>query len=260
MIKNENSFVIHGWMINRLGLSGTDLLIYAIIYGFSQDGESVFFGSRSYLTEWTGVSIASVRRSLRLLIERGLIEQVYHSADNREVHYKAYINPRVKMTLAQVKLTQPSGQNDPSLGSNVTEPRVKMTRAIKDDNKLDNKTDNKADKSEAIIVCDDTLPRKKFQKPSIEDVKEYVNEQGYRMDPVKFYDHYESNGWLVGRNKMKDWKAAVRNWEHRDKNGTFSKAGTPAEVPYMQNDYSNEHLKKQEENSLKALDDLLKDD
>ena len=97
------------------------------------------------MTEWTGVSIASVRRSLRLLIDRGLIEQVYHSADNREVHYKAYINPRVKMTLAQVKLTQPSGQNDPSLGSNVTEPRVKMTRAIKDDNKLDNKTDNKAD-------------------------------------------------------------------------------------------------------------------
>ena len=259
MIKEENSVTIHGWMITRLGLSGTDLLIYAIIYGFSQDGNSLFYGSRSYLTEWTGASLTSVRRSLKTLIERGLIEQVYHSKDNREVHYKAHIEPRVKMTLARVNVTQPSSQNDPSLGSKCTEPRVKMTRAINDDIKADNIADNIADKREKIVVCDDTTSKTKFQKPSIEEVKAYVKEKGFNMDPEKFFDHYESNGWKVGKNPMKDWKAAVRNWEKGDNERRFPRYSQPAEVPYMQNDYSPEYLKKKEEDSLKALDDLLED-
>lgn len=57
---------------------------------------------------------------------------------------------------------------------------------------------------------------KKFVPPTIADVSAYVTEQGYHINAEHFIDYYEANGWLVGRNKMKDWKATVRNWERRE--------------------------------------------
>lgn len=53
----------------------------------------------------------------------------------------------------------------------------------------------------------------KFVKPTLQEVKAYCIERGNDVDPERFMNHYESNGWMVGRNKMKDWRAAVRNWE-----------------------------------------------
>ena len=118
IVKDENYISIQGWMITRLGLSGNDLLIYAIIFGFSQDGKSVFEGSRQYLADWCTCSISTVKRSLKALIDRGLIEQVYHSNDNLEVHYIAHTEPLTDMTQgARVKMTLGSGQNVRGLGS-----------------------------------------------------------------------------------------------------------------------------------------------
>lgn len=45
----------------------------------------------------------------------------------------------------------------------------------------------------------------------------YCQEKGYAMDAERFVDFYSSKGWMVGKNKMKDWKAAVRNWARQDK-------------------------------------------
>ena len=53
----------------------------------------------------------------------------------------------------------------------------------------------------------------KFVKPTLQEVKAYCIERGNDVDPERFMNHYEANGWMVGRNKMKDWRAAVRNWE-----------------------------------------------
>lgn len=57
----------------------------------------------------------------------------------------------------------------------------------------------------------------KFIKPSLEEIKEYCNERNNGIDAEKFFNHYESNGWMVGRNKMKEWKAAVITWEKKQK-------------------------------------------
>ena len=59
--------------------------------------------------------------------------------------------------------------------------------------------------------------RKRFSPPTVEQVKEYCWERGNCVDPQRFVDYYSSNGWMVGKNKMKDWKAAVRTWEQNDK-------------------------------------------
>lgn len=72
-MKNLNYYVIHGWMLNELQLKGNDLLVYAIIYGFSQDGESRFSGSLRYLQGCLGVSRPTVIKSLKFLVENRLI-------------------------------------------------------------------------------------------------------------------------------------------------------------------------------------------
>lgn len=54
---------------------------------------------------------------------------------------------------------------------------------------------------------------KRFIKPTIEEIKAYCSERRNNVDAESFYDFYESKGWYVGKNPMKDWKAAVRTWE-----------------------------------------------
>ena len=56
-----------------------------------------------------------------------------------------------------------------------------------------------------------------FHPPSVEDVKAYCLERKNNVDPVSFINFYASKGWMVGKNKMKDWKACVRTWEQRHK-------------------------------------------
>jgi len=57
-----------------------------------------------------------------------------------------------------------------------------------------------------------------FIKPSLEDIRNYIKENRYSVEPEKWFNHYESNGWKVGKNPMKNWKAAVRTWEHSEYN------------------------------------------
>ena len=59
----------------------------------------------------------------------------------------------------------------------------------------------------------DAPPKKQFVKPTLEEVRAYCIERGKGVDAEKWYNHYTANGWKVGRNPMKDWKAAVRTWE-----------------------------------------------
>lgn len=57
---------------------------------------------------------------------------------------------------------------------------------------------------------------KRFSPPTVDKVRDYCFERGNCVDPQRFVDYYTSNGWMVGKNKMKDWKAAVRTWEKKD--------------------------------------------
>lgn len=59
--------------------------------------------------------------------------------------------------------------------------------------------------------------RTKFVKPTIEEIQDYCIERSNGINANAFYDFYESKDWMVGKNKMKDWKACVRTWETREK-------------------------------------------
>ena len=65
--------------------------------------------------------------------------------------------------------------------------------------------------------------RKNFKKPSLEEVKKYCLERNNNIDAENFVDYYNSNGWKVGKNSMKDWKAAIRTWEKRNNGGNNNK-------------------------------------
>lgn len=76
MVKPDNYILVYGWMVTELGLKGNELFLYAIIYGFSQDGETEFSGSLRYMQEWLGVnSKATVQNTLEKLMARGLIKK-----------------------------------------------------------------------------------------------------------------------------------------------------------------------------------------
>lgn len=83
----------------------------------------------------------------------------------------------------------------------------------KPDNVNDNDNDN---------VKDIKVKRDVFIKPSIVEIKNYMLEIGMADVSEKWFDYYESNGWLVGKNKMKNWKAAVRTWKNNNLSNNVS--------------------------------------
>lgn len=114
MIKDENYFVVQGWMINRLNLKGTELLIYAIIYGFCQNEAQKYTGGRRYLAEFTGISsLKTITNTLNSLTEKGLLQK-----DERDENGVKFCDYRIT----------PVGQNLPQgWGKNYTGGGVKIT-------------------------------------------------------------------------------------------------------------------------------------
>ncbi|WP_373804335.1 DUF4373 domain-containing protein [Bacteroides heparinolyticus] len=83
----------------------------------------------------------------------------------------------------------------------------KQKQTIKEKEKKENNNISTSNEVEYIGA-----KRTAFVPPTIEEVKAYIQEKGYPVDAERFIDFYTSKGWMVGKNKMKDWKAAVRTW------------------------------------------------
>lgn len=86
-------------------------------------------------------------------------------------------------------------------------------------NQIEKKTTLNEKEKENVNVKDnkkENIKRKSFLKPSLDEIKNYCLERNNGVEAEKFYDFYESKGWMVGKNKMTDWKASVRTWERRN--------------------------------------------
>ena len=75
---------------------------------------------------------------------------------------------------------------------------------------------------------------KRFTPPTLDDVRDYCNERCNNVDAERFIDYYTSNGWKVGKNTMKDWKAAVRTWEKSDKPHGRRDTGFSTSNPFLE--------------------------
>ena len=110
-----------------------------------------------------------------------------------------------------------------SLSENAT---VKEFCELFNDNENDNDNDNDNEDSYHESSTNRTTNRPRFVPPTLEEVTAYVLERNSKVIPQAFIDFYESKGWMVGKNKMKDWKAACRNAEGWDRwNRTPQKVG-----------------------------------
>ena len=233
----DNYIVVKGWMISELGLSGNELLVYAVIYGYSQDGENEYFGSLSKMSELLRLDRRTIMRVLQRLCDDGIVYKrlatlngvqrcFYHAAAAADVQALD------RGCATEVGAKCPQGQNAPEVGAKCPRGRGKVPpqidKVINKDiiKEKDTLTSIQKEKAAAAAATPPALPAKReiFIKPKIEEVEQYCAERGNGIDAQHFFDYYEACGWQVGKGKkMKDWRAAVRTWENNginnNKNG-----------------------------------------
>lgn len=101
--------------------------------------------------------------------------------------------------------------------SKQTEANSKQTEANEKQTEANDPYKDKSKKIKEENKKIKDIDNRRFAPPTLEDVQAYIREQGYSIDANRFIDFYSSKGWMVGKNKMKDWRAAVRGWASRDK-------------------------------------------
>ena len=207
--------MIMGWYIViteemvELGLRGNDLIVFATIHGFSQMEQGCFHGSAAYLANVCGVEHRTIQRILKRLTDEGFLKKtdIYKEG----VKFCTY--------QTSVKLSQ---------GTTFCRRGVRQFAAGGYDNlPHNNKSDNVVDKSTTKnikIEREDApaspSPSRRFTPPTVDEVREYCRSRHNAVNAEAFVAFYTSNGWKVGKNTMKDWKAAVITWEKRDQTHT----------------------------------------
>lgn len=102
------------------------------------------------------------------------------------------------------------------LGEQRNEHQLNNERTTSEQRVNTNKESNKENK----VNKEKNNSNRKFTPPSREEVQAYIDEKGYSVSAERFIDYYTANGWMVGKNHMKDWEATVRNWERNNGNDT----------------------------------------
>lgn len=140
-------------------------------------------------------------------------------------------------------------QEEPKCNQTITKQSFSETKPEPNENEKENV--NVKDKEKEI-------KRKRFTPPTIQEVAEYCLEKGYAVDAERFIDFYASKGWMIGKNQMKDWKAAVRNWNRGQRQGLT----TESKAPDSRNRFNNFNQRSYDFNDLekKLLDIDGRDD
>lgn len=201
-----------GWHIvvteemRALGLSGNDLMVFALINGFSQDGQGCFYGSLPYICETCGISRRTAIYILNDLVVRGFL--LKNETIQNGVKRVLYQVNRGSAKIAQVvqKLHQGSAEIAPN---NIID-NISISNDIDDSNKR----------------------KAKFVKPTIEEIRCFCEERNNGIDADEFFNFYESKGWVIGKSPMKDWKACIRTWE---RNKFKSQRPTGRKVSVLEN-------------------------
>jgi len=153
-------------------------LLYGEITSLSNK-DGYCYASNKYFAELYGVSVTTISTLISELVDRGYIES--------EIVYKEGTKEILNRYLKIFK-----------------EGYLKKFK----DNNINNIIINNNNKE---------IYKERFIKPTLEEVKEYCKERNNSVDAERFINFYESKGWMIGKSKMKDWKACVRTWEAKNK-------------------------------------------
>ena len=197
------------WLSKDLSITEKCLLVEID----SLSGAKGCFASNNYFSEFLGVSTPTITRAIKRLTKLGLIESdtVKKRSDNGKVS-----------TSRLIKMITPPNQNDEAT-ANQNDEYINTVNTINTINNM-GKQQNKASR---------------FVKPELEEIESYCKERGNSISPSHFFDYYESKGWMIGKNKMKCWKSAIRTWERN----SFSTSKPKRSVNDLSGmDYSNEEF------------------
>lgn len=171
------------WTDDRL--SALEKVILAEVDSLDK-GEEGCYASNKYLAEFCQCSETKVSMAVSKLIEMGYLKVA--KFDGRTRVLKSCLSESERQTLKKCKAES---------------QKVKATN-------IETNTNTNTLSKERVV---------RFQKPTLSEVEDYIEEKGYHFSATAFWCHYEANGWKVGRNPMKDWHAACTTWEHREYKG-----------------------------------------
>ena len=204
----------------------SNILLKLYLRSLSSGGKLLFNDRIPYnpqmLATITRHNVGTVEKALQIFQEMGLVEildngaiymmdiQAFIGESSSEADRKRSYRARVeadRTIVGQIK-----GQIEDKCPDKSTPEYRDYNIEIKE-RKINKK------KEKDIRPCADAHNNKKFVKPSLDEITAYCAEKSLAVNASQFIDYYEANGWRVGRNPMKDWKAAVRTWARR---GDFS--------------------------------------
>ena len=190
----------------------SNILLKLYLRSLKNDGKLVVNDRIPYNAEMlasvTGHQVGTIKQALSIFKDLGLIDVLENGAiymldiqnfigrGSSEADRKREYRQRIETdrTNVQTNLRQISEKSPPEI-------EIELEKDIEIEKEIHSSAKST------------TTKRKRFEKPSISDIKQYCMERNNNIDASQFYDYYESNGWKVGKNSMKDWKACVRTWE-----------------------------------------------
>ena len=193
----------------------SNILLKLYLRSLKNDGKLVVNDRIPYNAEMlasvTGHQVGTIKQALSMFKELGLIEILENGAiymldiqnfigkGSTEADRQRLYDRRISDERKQKKLTQ-SRNLEEILEKSTPEIEIELEKEIKIEKEIDSSAST-------------TIKRKRFEKPTLSEIKQYCIERKNNVDAQHFYDYYESNGWKVGKNSMKNWQAAVRTWE-----------------------------------------------
>lgn len=193
----------------------SNILLKLYLRSLKNDGKLVVNDRIPYNAEMlasvTGHQIGTVKQALSIFKDLGLIDVLENGAiymldiqnfigkGSSEADRKREYRQRIETdrTNVQTNLRQISEKSPPEI-------EIELEKEIKIEKEIDSSAKST------------TTKRKRFEKPTLSEIKQYCIERNNNVNAEHFFDYYESNGWKVGKNSMKDWKAAVRTWERSE--------------------------------------------
>lgn len=200
-MKEETYVCIQSWMRTELGLSGNELVAYALIYGFCQDGETMFRGSMSYIADWLGTTRQGAIKIMKRLVEKGIVERI-EETQNGVVFVRYRSLQGVNKVYRECKQSLQGGCKE----------------SLHNNNKQDNNTENNSNK--------------RFVPPTLEEIEQFCKERGNGVDAKKVFDYYSSANWKDGRgNPVRNWKQKIiAVWEKPKEESKVGKVAHESEV------------------------------
>ena len=214
-MKENNYITIPGFLRTRLDLKGSELIITALIYGYSQDGNSWFMGKTEYIAEWAGITDKNVLRSLKSLTEKGILEKKEMFVNNKAK--RCYY--RFNFECADLQNGTVAGYQNGTVNNNIDNNIYDDN--IKPENEFSGFFDESQQSNTPQKLRGTTEPRKclfvnsRFAK--FDDFEKCFDKPEFEQIDILYYYHSVAD-WSASKGRMqKDWIAQTRNFIRGDK-------------------------------------------